>query len=114
MDVTLDDANYFSRWRSIKSNFSHELAKRVKIDRNTKGEYELWQRRFWEHTIRDEMDFSRPIDYVHYNPVKHGHVKQVNKWPYSSFHRFVAKKLYPPDWGTWMDDDMFYLSNDGE
>jgi len=113
LHVPPDNADYSSRWRSIKSNFSVESAKRVKISRNTKGEYGLWQRRFWEHTIRDEMDFSRHMDYVHHNPVKHGHVKQVNEWRYSSFHRFVAKKIYPPNWGN-LDDDEFCFSNDGE
>ena len=54
-----------------------QLAKQIPINRNTKGEYALWQRRFWEHTLRDDVDFSRHIDYIHYNPVKHGHVKQV-------------------------------------
>ena len=72
-----------------------QLAKQIPINRNTKGEYVLWQRRFWEHTLRDDVEFSRHIDYIHYNPVKHSHVKQVKDWPYSSFHRFVAKTVCP-------------------
>ena len=99
-----DDADYSSRWRSIKSHFTHQLAKQIPINRNTKGEYALWQRRFWEHTLRDDVDFSRHIDYIHYNPVKHGHVKQVKDWPYSSFHRFVAKTVYPLNWGCANND----------
>jgi len=59
--------------------------------------YDLWQRRFWEHTLRDESDFARHVDYVHYNPVKHGLVKQVKDWPYSSFHRYVRSGIYPAD-----------------
>jgi hypothetical protein len=54
-----------------------------------KGERGIWPRRFWEHVIRDELDYERHIDYIHYNPVKHGHVAKVVDWPYSSFHRFV-------------------------
>ncbi|MBQ9724676.1 MAG: hypothetical protein IJV56_04955, partial [Neisseriaceae bacterium] len=58
-----------------------------------------WQRRFWEHKIRDEQDLQRHIDYVHFNPVKHGYVKQVCDWQYSSFHRFVRLGLLPKNWG---------------
>ena len=94
------DADYSARWRSIKGYFSHELAKSLENpQRNAKGEYGFWQRRFWEHTVCDANDFSRHVDYLHYNPVKHGHVQKVRDWPYSSFHRFVAKNIYPPDWG---------------
>lgn len=93
------DADYSARWRSIKACFSHELAKLLENPRrNAKGEYGFWQRRFWEHTIRDAGDFSRHVDYIHYNPVKHGYVQKVCDWPYSSFHRFVAKNIYPLDW----------------
>jgi len=94
------DADYSARWRSIKGYFSHELAKSLEShQRNAKGEYDFWQRRFWEHTIRDPNDFSRHVDYLHFNPVKHGLVKTVRDWPYSSFHRFVVKNVYPADWG---------------
>jgi putative transposase len=58
-----------------------------------------WQRRFWEHAIRDDADFERHVDYIHFNPVKHGYVKGVSAWPYSSFHRFVRNGLLPQDWG---------------
>jgi REP-associated tyrosine transposase len=63
-----------------------------------------WQRRYWEHTIRDERDYSRHIDYVHVNPKKHGYVKQVVDWPYSTFHRYVADGLLPVDWCGALDD----------
>jgi putative transposase len=63
-----------------------------------KGERSLWQRWFWEHTIRDERDYAAHVDYVHINLYKHGLVQQVSVWPYSSFHRFVANGVYPDDW----------------
>lgn len=59
----------------------------------------VWQRRFWEHVVRDERDLERHLDYIHYNPVKHGLVERVIDWPWSSFHRFVHEGQYPPDWG---------------
>jgi putative transposase len=63
-----------------------------------KGECGIWQRRFWEHAIRDERDWMRHVDYIHFNPVKHRHVTCVRDWPYSSFHRFVRAGVYPADW----------------
>src|SRR5215475_9645359 len=59
------------------------------------GKVWLWQRRFWEHTIRDEGDFERHVDYVHFNPVKHGLVARVRDWPHSSFHSYVRRGLLP-------------------
>lgn len=101
------DSDYSSRWRSIKGYFSREVAKvRGQPSPNKKGEYSFWQRRFWEHTIRDADDFSRHVDYVHYNPVKHGHVQRVYDWPYSSFHRLVAKNVYPLNWGNSENDSI--------
>ena len=58
----------------------------------------MWQRRYWEHLIRDEVDLRRHLDYIHYNPVKHGHVRRVADWPYSSFGRWVAAGVYSLDW----------------
>jgi len=60
----------------------------------------LWQPRYWEHSIRDENDFARHADYIHWNPVKHGLVRCAADWPYSTFHRFVAAGLYPKNWGV--------------
>jgi Transposase and inactivated derivatives len=71
---------------------------RISDSRAAKGERGIWQRRYWEHTIRDESDFARHIDYVHINPVKHGYVMRVRDWPYSSFHRMVKLGVYPEDW----------------
>ena len=65
----------------------------------TKREKGIWQRRYWEHAIRNDEDFERHVDYIHFNPVKHGHVTRVADWPHSSFHRFVERGLLAPDWG---------------
>jgi len=67
--------------------------------RQKRGEAAIWQRRFWEHTIRDLDDYHRHLDYIHYNPVKHGLVKNVSDWVWSSFHQFVKAGYYERDWG---------------
>ncbi len=59
----------------------------------------IWQRRFWEHQIRDELDMERHVDYIHFNPVKHGLVAAASEWPYSTFNRFVRVGIYAADWG---------------
>jgi putative transposase len=64
-----------------------------------KREKGIWQRRYWEHAIRDDADLARHIDYIHFNPVKHGYAPRVGDWPYSSFSRYVARGLLPQDWG---------------
>jgi len=94
------DADYTLRWRLIKAGFSKRLPKqeRRSVVRVARGERGIWQRRFWEHTIRDERDYAAHVDYVHVNPLKHGHVKHVADWPYSTFHRYLAEGVYPPDW----------------
>jgi putative transposase len=71
----------------------------VNVARHRNGEYALWQRRFWEHTIRDDEDFERHVDYIHFNPIKHGLVCRVRDWPHSSFHAYVKRGLLPEDWG---------------
>jgi putative transposase len=94
------DADFSTRWRQIKSAFSRKLpgGEAISDSRSARGERGIWQRRYWEHTIRDENDFSRHIDYVHINPLKHGLVMRVRDWPYSSFHRMVRLGVYPEDW----------------
>jgi putative transposase len=93
------DADYSHRWRLIKSHFSRALSVRAApVRKNAKGEYNVWQRRFWEHTVRDERDFQAHVDYIHYNPVKHVLVARVGDWPYSSFHRFVRMGWLDADW----------------
>lgn len=98
--MPLDDPDYPGRWRRFKSLFTRlVVARGLHLARNRRGEYSLWQRRFWEHTIRDETDLARHIDYILYNPVKHGLVSQVSEWPYSSFHRYVKTGTLPKEWG---------------
>ena len=104
------DCDYSGRWREIKKYFSKSLPKteRLSFVRKNKGERGIWQRRFWEHTIRDERDYRNHIDYVHYNPLKHGLVNKVADWQYSSFHRAVSFGVYPTDWcGEGMSSTIF-------
>jgi putative transposase len=83
----------------IKRRFTTAIAKAgATVARRQNGERALWQRRFWEHTIRDETDYERHVDYIHFNPVKHSLVTRVRDWPYSSFHRFVRRGILPQDW----------------
>ncbi len=105
------DEGFATRWRLIKATFSRALpvGERVSASRRSKGERGVWQRRYWEHTLRDDADFTRHADYVHFNPVKHGHVGRVRDWPYSSFHRMVRLGYYPQDWAgdIWSEDASF-------
>ncbi len=99
------DADFSTRWRLLKTEFSRRLpeGERRTASRADKGERGIWQRRYWEHLIRDEQDFARHVDYIHMNPVKHGYVQRVSDWPYSSFQRFVEAGMLPPDWGGGAD-----------
>jgi putative transposase len=95
------DSNFPLRWSLIKSGFSRRLAGPAarssgKIDKRDKG---IWQRRYWEHAIRNDKDLERHVDYIHFNPVKHGYVSRTCDWPHSSFHLYVAHGLLPADWG---------------
>jgi putative transposase len=94
------DDDFSNRWKSIKIRFVQKLPRTERRSnvRVAKGERGIWQRRFWEHVIRDDNDYARHIDYVHWNPMKHGLVKKVSDWPFSSFHRYVKEGLYPEDW----------------
>lgn len=97
------DGDYARRWSLIKRLTTQQLAGCLSSSPSRSAERRresgLWQRRFWEHQIRDERDFERHLDYIHWNPVKHGHVDEVAHWPYSSFHRYVDRGIYPKDWG---------------
>lgn len=97
-----DDADNATRWAHIKASFSRSIPRREyrSSRRIQKAERGIWQRRHWEHVIRDERDLAAHVDYVHYNPVKHGHVRRAVQWPYSSFHRYVARGILPEDWGA--------------
>jgi putative transposase len=107
LTLPVDDDNYSMRWRQIKSAFSRQLplTEQRSASRIKKGERGIWQRRFWEHLIRDERDYRQHIDYIHYNPVKHGYVKQTIDWKYSSFHRAVNWGIYSSNWGGEGIDD---------
>lgn len=96
------DADFGTRWSLIKAGFSRgiaggELRRESRIKRGERG---IWQRRFWEHLIRDEDDFRNHVDYIHINPVKHGHVRRAIDWPHSSIHRFVRDGLCDPAWAA--------------
>jgi putative transposase len=102
------DADYPGRWRAIKIAFSKSLPvtearSAVMLDRGERG---IWQRRYWEHTIRDDRDYAAHMDYTHFNPVRHGYVQHPAEWPYSSFRRCVAAGLYPMDWGGIGDEPL--------
>ncbi len=99
-----DDHNYSTRWRLIKTYFSRHCQNDydgiVSKSRQNKQEKMFWQRRFWEHAIRDDKDFVKHVEYIHYNPVKHGLTAAPKDWEYSSFHRYVKSGLYDQMWGA--------------
>jgi len=99
--LPLGDADFANRWMLIKAGFSRHMAhsERRSASRIAKGERGIWQRRYWEHLIRDENDYKRHVDYVHYNPVKHGFALRAADWPYSSIHRYIAAGMVERDWG---------------
>jgi putative transposase len=93
------DVDFPTRWRLIKSRFSRDLptGEPLTASRARSGERGIWQRRYWEHTIRDDDDFARHVDYIHFNPVKHGYVAHPAEWPFSSFRRMVQRGIYAED-----------------
>jgi putative transposase len=96
-----DDSNYSTRLRLVKSYFTRKMKNRPQvqnISRLLKGEQEIWQRRFWEHTCKDDRDLENHIDYLHFNPCKHGFSTEPYLWNYSSFGEFVKNGYYPPNW----------------
>jgi putative transposase len=99
------DSDFALRWRLIKAGFSRTLPRieNRTASRQSKQERGVWQRRYWEHLIRDDVDFARHADYIHFNPVKHGWVTRVADWPHSSFHRYVRQGILPSDWGGGAD-----------
>jgi putative transposase len=86
----------------IKTRFVAAIpaGERLSARRQARGERGIWQRRFWEHTIRDDADYASHVDYIHYNPVKHGYVKRPADWVYSSIHRFIADGRLTVDWAA--------------
>ena len=96
------DSNFSARWAIIKRHVSGRETTADPAQSHSarkRNERSLWQRRFWEHQIRDDADMARHVDYIHWNPVKHGLVKVVKDWTYSSFHKYVAQGIYPANWG---------------
>ena len=98
------DADFGLRWHLIKRGFTTELVESGVLDQRSRrrrgsDERSVWLKRFWEHQIRDEEDYARHVDYIHFNPVKHGWVMRACEWPYSSVHRYVKDGVLPPDWG---------------
>jgi putative transposase len=98
------DADYATRWRLVKSEFTRKCPDHCKAalsaSRRKKKEQGVWQRRYWEHVIRDSKDFTEHVQYIHYNPVKHGLAASPRSWPHSSFHTFVSKGMYDLNWGA--------------
>jgi len=94
-----------TRWRLIKARFSRQIpaGERISRSRARRGERGLWQRRYWEHVIRGEQDLRRHMDYIHYNPVKHGYVASPRDWPFSSLHRWIARGVYETGWAAPVD-----------
>jgi putative transposase len=101
-----DDRDFSIRWSLIKSGFSRAIVRSEAVSSSRAGRRErgIWQRRDWEHWIRDEIDLQRHVDYVHINPVKHGHAKRASDWPHSSIHRFIERGWLSPDWACEPDD----------
>lgn len=94
-----NDHNYSKRWQRIKALFTNALVQSgVPLEKDGSGEYALWQRRFWEHLIRDEDDYENHVNYIHYNPVKHKLVNNPSDWPYSSLAKYIHQGLLPEGW----------------
>jgi len=113
MSLPKEDRNYSLRWNIIKGVFSKQIEpeETIVMSRKNKRERGIWQRRFWEHLIRDESDYEHHMNYIHYNPVKHGYVTTPTEWEYSSIHRFIQAGFLPKNWGC---SDEFNLPNVGE
>lgn len=111
------DSDFTKRWGMIKRHVSQHCAHLINLEQRPsesklkRNESNFWQRRYWEHQIRDEIDFKRHVDYIHWNPLKHGLVDQISDWPYSTFHRFVNDGVYLKNWcgsgGTELNDAKF-------
>ena len=99
------DADYPARWKYIKRDFTVQFVaaggadRLVSVERRSRGDRGIWQRRYWEHVVEDEHELESLVDYIQYNPVKHHHSTSPAEWPWSTFGRFVASGHYDPDWG---------------
>lgn len=103
-----NDNDFSTRWMLIKAGFSRQLPVQEKISssRKSKGERGIWQRRYWEHCIRDELDFERHVNYIHNNPVKHGYVKRASDWQYSTIHDYIKRGILDENWAYIEDDEL--------
>ncbi len=108
-----NDYDFSTRWKRIKAAFSKKVKDKTPLllpeSLALKKEKGIWQRRFWEHLIRDQEDFDKHCDYIHYNPVKHGLVKAPIEWKYSSFDQFVKRGFYENDWGKSLDRNIIHM-----
>jgi len=115
-----NDTNFSIRWKLIKQYVSRDcqsyyrLQAGLSVAKKKRRESSLWQRRFWEHRIRSERDFTNHLDYLHFNPVKHGHCHNPADWPFSSIHRYQAKGIYPKDWAATESPNLKQNYNYGE
>ena len=98
-----DDADFSTRWRLIKTYFTKHCDARYKLTPNKarikKQQHAIWQHRYWEHYLRDDLDFEQHVNYIHYNPVKHHYVNRAVDWEYSSIHRFIGEGILDENWG---------------
>lgn len=109
-----NDFDFSTRWKRIKAsftwNYSGPRAEDITESMRKKREVGIWQRRFWEHRIRNQEDFNRHCDYIHYNPVKHGLVSLPAEWRHSSFREFVKRGLYPENWGQMVEVELLRMN----
>jgi putative transposase len=105
MTLPTEDGDYSLRLRLIKGFFSQQMESNEYVNpvRKKKSERGIWQRRFWEHLIRDEKDYEHHFNYIHHNPVKHGYVQKASDWTYSSIHRSIRTGVLPENWAYGYD-----------
>lgn len=106
MTLPEDDQDFATRMMLIKAGFSRHMPKgeHRSSSRRSKGERGIWQRRYWEHLIRDDEDYARHVDYIHFNPVKHGHASRAVDWPHSTIHDYIRQDVLPVNWAGGEDD----------
>jgi putative transposase len=109
LELPETDTDFSLRWSLIKQQVTRQCSQTSGTvtpprSRRKRGEGTIWQRRFWEHLIRNDEDLRRHVDYIHFNPVKHGYVERPAEWPYSTFHKYVRDGMYPADWAAGNDE----------
>jgi putative transposase len=112
--MPVNDSTYSKPIRFIKTHFTQALLhSNIPLIKNSRGEYNLWQNRFWEHRIRDESDLQNHVDYIHYNPVKHGYVTKPTDWCYSSIHRYIQQGIVDEGWCGGDEHPVLRFANTG-